>query len=256
MWLYWYIIIQEGPTIWKMLFSTSRDSKNYVLHNCIESCLHIWSCGFLPICNMKTDLHNVASDGWNIWDKNHAPRSPHSDHDWSFVGFFEGCVGSPVCNCSFLEVCGPGSPYINFKESKCWGKDSTCLVVCTTPAFWKLFLLFTYTVMLQEEIMRQLVCMKSCKFVRWATYRLVQDLFHHPYHLPTPQTIQPCSAHPIVQVVHRRAIFSMTVAWVTSVEFFLSYSRHPLLSHILRRFFGAPRTYLKHPARWAQSHQF
>ena len=97
-------------------------------------------------------------------------------------------------------------------------------------SFWNWFLLFTYTVMLQEEILRQLVCMKSCKFVRWATYRLVQDLFHHPYHLPTSQTVQPCSAHPIVQVVHRRAIFSMTVAWVTSVECrsFLCYSRYPL----------------------------
>lgn len=162
-----YIIIQEGPTIWKRLFSTSRDLKNYVLHNCIESCLARWSCGFLPIC--KHEQTSTRGKWWLSENMLHRAPTLRSNRQ-SFVRFPRGLRHVDQCAIdSIYWGSGPGSPYINFKRVSAEGNILPALwirVVCTTPAFWNWFLLFTYTVKLQEEIMRQLVCMKSCKFVK------------------------------------------------------------------------------------------
>ena len=136
-----YIIIQEEEPCEKMCFSKSRDSLGggfrYFLfspylgkipiltnifqrgwnHQLVQNyfpqlhwLLAQWSCGFLPIATL-TDLLCVASDGWNIWDKNHAPQSPHWDQS-IFCRIFEGCVLTSVRFFYFLRFWAPGSPYI------------------------------------------------------------------------------------------------------------------------------------------------
>lgn len=127
-------------------------------------------------------------------------------------------------------------------------------------SFWNWFL-FTYTVMLQEKIMRQLVCMKSCKFVRWATYRLVQDLFHHLYHAPTITHVSNGSAMfspsyrtggtPKSDIFDDRGLGHVGRA-------FLCYSRHPLapLAKVLWSPTNIPKTSRKvgpiTSSKWAE----
>lgn len=160
MWLYWFTDtihnhFKRRDHIKNLLFSTCRDSKNYVLHNCIDCYFTQWSCGLFPIGNINRPPH-VASDGWNIWDKNYMLHRAHTQIDSPRVACW------PVCNFSFLEDIRPGSPYTNFKRVSVEGK--------ILPALW----------FVQHQLFENYVCCshillcrrkKSC--ASWYAWNLV-----------------------------------------------------------------------------------
>ena len=81
----------------------------------------------------------VSENNGNIWDKNHAPQSPHTQIESSIFCRFQTRVACwPVCNFSFLEVLGQVHQKIDFKRVSVEGNILPALwilVVCTTPAF-------------------------------------------------------------------------------------------------------------------------